>query len=70
MNLIVKNKSGKYEYTPEQFDELQNSVINIEIYSRLAQVFCDYNLSEGDFLPVLFLAKEIEKEAKVIASRF
>ncbi len=71
MTILKANKRGNYEYTEEEYKELQKHIWSIYNILEVMHIYCEYNLfSAKQIAPILFLVEVMEKELYGIYCRF
>lgn len=71
MDPIIPNENGNYEYTQEEYTDLQDHIMKIEAYLKMVKTYCEfYEFEIGQIYPILYMSELVLKEAKCISCRF
>lgn len=71
MSILTANEKGNYEYTEEEYQELQEHVEKIDYILQILHSFCEHHLFDvNQIAPILFCVEFMEKELNGIYCRF
>lgn len=71
MSILKANEKGNYEYTEEEYYELQEHVLRIDNVLQILHSYCQYHIFDANQIgPIFFLVEFMEKELRGIYCRF
>lgn len=71
MDPIIPNENGNYEYTQEEYTDLQDHTMKIEAYTKMLKTYCEfYEVEIEQICPILYMSELILNESKFISCRF